>query len=110
MTLTIELDPEEEVRLTAAARREGLAPVELARRLVVEHLPSVAGKGEAQEASDAKANRAASACPKVADAEDALDWDAWTSTPPRRRTGTIRAKPQPAGRARPMPADVPPFR
>ena len=107
MTLTIELDPEEEVRLATAARQEGLAPAALARRLVVEHLPSVAGNGEEQEAADTKAKQPASDCPKAADTEDALDWDAWTSTPPRRRTGTIRAKPQHAGRARPMPADDP---
>jgi hypothetical protein len=107
MTLTIELDPEEEVRLATAAKQEGLAPAALARRLVVEHLPSVTGNGEAQVAGDAKASQAAGVCSKADDAEDVLDWDAWTSTPPRRRTGTIRAKLQHAGRARPMPADAP---
>jgi hypothetical protein len=49
MTLTLELDPNEEVRLAAAARREGLAPAELARRLVVEHLPSVAENSAEEE-------------------------------------------------------------
>lgn len=42
MTLTIELTPTEEARLTAAARQAGLAPTELARKLVTEHLPLVA--------------------------------------------------------------------
>jgi hypothetical protein len=40
MTLTIELTPTEEARLTAAARQAGLAPTELARKLVTEHLPA----------------------------------------------------------------------
>ena len=39
MTLTIDLTPAEEARLTAAARRAGLAPAEAARKLVTEHLP-----------------------------------------------------------------------
>ena len=41
MTLTIELTPTEEARLTAAARQAGLEPAELARKLVAEHLPLV---------------------------------------------------------------------
>jgi hypothetical protein len=41
MTLMVELSPDEEVRLAVAAQRAGLAPAELARRLVVEHLQSV---------------------------------------------------------------------
>src|SRR5437016_14666341 len=49
MTLTLELDPNEEVRLAAAARQEGLAPAELARRLVVEHLPSVTENSEEED-------------------------------------------------------------
>ena len=40
MTLTIELTPTEEAQLTAAARLAGLAPTELARKLVMEHLPA----------------------------------------------------------------------
>jgi hypothetical protein len=39
MTLSIHLTPEEEVRLRAAAQQEGIAPTELARKLVTEHLP-----------------------------------------------------------------------
>ena len=39
MTLTINLTPAEEVRLCAAAQQEGIAPAELARKLVTEHLP-----------------------------------------------------------------------
>ena len=40
MTLTIELTPIEEAQLTAAARLAGMAPTELARKLVTEHLPA----------------------------------------------------------------------
>ena len=39
MTLTIELTPEQEARLQAFARRQGLEAAELAQRLVTEHLP-----------------------------------------------------------------------
>jgi hypothetical protein len=39
VTLTIELDPDEEARLAAAASQKGLRPAELARKLVIEHLP-----------------------------------------------------------------------
>ena len=39
MTLTIELTPEQESRLAAVARQKGLAPAQLAQRLVTEHLP-----------------------------------------------------------------------
>jgi hypothetical protein len=41
MTLTIELHPDEEARLAAAARREGVEPAELIRKLVVAHLPPI---------------------------------------------------------------------
>jgi hypothetical protein len=39
MTLTIELTPREEARLVAAARRAGLEPQALARKLVTQGLP-----------------------------------------------------------------------
>lgn len=38
MTITIELNPEQEARLTAIAEREGLDPAEVATKLVIEHL------------------------------------------------------------------------
>ncbi len=41
MTLTIDLSPIEQARLTAAARQSGLAPDVLAKRLVTDHLPPV---------------------------------------------------------------------
>ena len=41
MTLSIELTPEQEARLTAAAKERGLLPVELAQELLIEHLPYV---------------------------------------------------------------------
>lgn len=41
MSLILDLSPEEEARLKAAARQKGLKPAELARKLVTEHLPSV---------------------------------------------------------------------
>jgi hypothetical protein len=42
MTVTIDLSPEEEARLAAASKERGLAPHELAKRIVVERL-SVGG-------------------------------------------------------------------
>ena len=42
MTLTIELTPEEEARLQAAARSAGMDVAECARRVLAEHLPSAA--------------------------------------------------------------------
>jgi hypothetical protein len=41
VSLTIELDAAEEARLSAAAREQGLAPAELARRVLLDHLPAV---------------------------------------------------------------------
>jgi hypothetical protein len=38
MTLTINLTSTEEQQLRAAAQQEGIAPTELARKLVIEHL------------------------------------------------------------------------
>jgi hypothetical protein len=49
MTLTIQLNADEEARLAAAARHEGLDPAELARRLVVEHLPSITVGGREED-------------------------------------------------------------
>jgi hypothetical protein len=40
MTLTIQLTPEEEARLVAAAHREGLAAAEYARRRLMADLPA----------------------------------------------------------------------
>ena len=39
MTLTIDLTPAEEARLTAAARRVGANPADTMRKLVTDHLP-----------------------------------------------------------------------
>ncbi len=39
MTLIIDLTPEEEARLQAAARRQGIDPAECARRLLQQNLP-----------------------------------------------------------------------
>ena len=41
MTLTIELTPEQEARLAAAAEQQGVAPVELAREILTAHLPQI---------------------------------------------------------------------
>jgi hypothetical protein len=46
MTVTIEFDPDELARLAAVARREGVEVEELARRLVLDHLPSSVENGE----------------------------------------------------------------
>lgn len=42
MILTIELTPEQQAQLAAAAKREGLQPAELAAKLVTDHLPELA--------------------------------------------------------------------
>ena len=39
MSLMIELSPEVQSRLAAAAKQEGMAPEELARKLLTDHLP-----------------------------------------------------------------------
>jgi hypothetical protein len=41
MRLTIELTPEQEARLTAAAQQRGLGPAELAQELLTVHLPEL---------------------------------------------------------------------
>ena len=41
MPLTIDLSPADQARLAAAARQKGVAPAELAREIVTEHLPPV---------------------------------------------------------------------
>jgi hypothetical protein len=40
MNLSIELTPSEEAKLAAAAKETGLAPAELVKKLVMEHLPA----------------------------------------------------------------------
>lgn len=49
MALNLELSPEDEARLAAAARDRGLHPAECARQLLREHLPPLA-PGEATRA------------------------------------------------------------
>jgi hypothetical protein len=39
MSLMIELSPDEQARLAAAAKQEGMAPAELARKVLTDHLP-----------------------------------------------------------------------
>jgi hypothetical protein len=46
MTLTIELSPSEEIRLAAAAQREGIDLAQMAHKLVAEHLPTLATHDE----------------------------------------------------------------
>lgn len=50
MTLTIDLTPMEQERVTAAARQKGLEPAEFIRKLVTDSLPSVTnGAGTAPQ-------------------------------------------------------------
>ena len=42
MTLTIDLTPNEEARIEASARQNGIAPVDVVKKLVNEYLPPVA--------------------------------------------------------------------
>jgi hypothetical protein len=50
MTLAIELTPDEEARLQAAAREQGLDPTDCARRLLIEHLPPL--RADSAQASE----------------------------------------------------------
>ncbi len=47
LTIQIELNPDEEARLRAAARRNGVEPAECARQVLTEHLPPVPGASQA---------------------------------------------------------------
>jgi hypothetical protein len=49
MTRTIELTPEQEQQLQAAARLEGIGASELAQKLVTERLPSLSARGQVQD-------------------------------------------------------------
>jgi hypothetical protein len=49
MTLTIELTPEQDQQLQAAARHEGIGTAELAQKLVTERLPSLSAQAEEQD-------------------------------------------------------------
>ena len=49
MSLTIELNPEEQSRLAAAAKHEGIAPEELARKVLTAHLPPTAEHGDQED-------------------------------------------------------------
>lgn len=49
MTLTIELNAAEQARLAAAAEQEGLAPVELIRKLLADHLPPLVQEGQQED-------------------------------------------------------------
>lgn len=55
MTLTIDLTPTEEARLEAAARQEGVTPGEVVRKIVSEHLPTVAVEGAGPSPENAAA-------------------------------------------------------
>jgi len=54
MTVTIELTPEQESRLTAVARQAGLAPAEVVKKLVEEHLPFLAPSSVLSEPEQAR--------------------------------------------------------
>jgi len=51
MTLTIELTPEEEARLRAAAARDGVSMADCARRVLADHLPPEAPRDRTLELS-----------------------------------------------------------
>jgi hypothetical protein len=46
MTLTIELTPEQEARLAAAAERSKIAPAEFVQNIIAEHLPPLLSEAE----------------------------------------------------------------
>lgn len=43
-SLTLQLSPDEQARLNAAAEQEGMAPAELARKVLADHLPPLAAE------------------------------------------------------------------
>ena len=49
MRLAIELSPGEQARLAAAAKQEGVAPAELARKVLTEHLPPLAEEPQPED-------------------------------------------------------------
>ena len=49
MRLVIELTPEEEARLEAAAQQKGIAPQECARQLLTAHLPDLMPNGTQED-------------------------------------------------------------
>jgi len=49
MSITIELTPEEEARLNAAAAKNGVSAAECARQVLAEHLPTEALKDRTLE-------------------------------------------------------------
>lgn len=49
MTLIIELSPHEQARLAAAADQEGMAPEELARKLLTDHLPPLTAEPQPED-------------------------------------------------------------
>lgn len=49
MTLSIELNATEQARLAAAAEQEGLAPAELVRKLLTDHLPPLAEEEQQED-------------------------------------------------------------
>ena len=49
MSLMIELTPDEQARLAAAAQKEGVDPAELARKIVIQHLPSPGENGQEED-------------------------------------------------------------
>ena len=51
MALTIQLSAAEQARLDNAAKREGLAPEELARKVLTDHLPPVHEELQREEAT-----------------------------------------------------------
>ena len=59
MTLLIELTPEQETRLAAVARQAGMAPAELVKKLVEEHLPSLAADAPTSPLSEQEQARRA---------------------------------------------------
>ena len=46
MTLSIDFTPAQEARLAAVARHQGLAPQDVVRKLVIEHLPELSQPAE----------------------------------------------------------------
>lgn len=49
MSLMIELNPDERARLVAAAKQQGMAPAELARKVLTDYLPPLAEESQPED-------------------------------------------------------------
>ena len=90
MSLIIELNPDERARLDAAAKQKGLAPEELVRKILNDHLPPLAVEHASESATLALFRQWAEEDPKrtpeEAEAENRL-WEQFLTNLSKTRAG-----------------------